>query len=89
MARGGHARTRRGLARTCAALPCRAFDFGSIETNFRAVRSLRSFGLAFDRNRDEMPQAYQRTPKEWIWLAFKSGAAMPLGERQLRNILAN
>ncbi len=42
----------------------------------------------FDRNRDEMPQAYQRTPKEWIWRAFKSGAAMPLGERQLRNILA-
>ncbi len=42
----------------------------------------------FDRNRQEMPLAYQRTPKEWIWRAFKSGAAMPLGERQLRNILA-
>lgn len=42
----------------------------------------------FDSRRDEMPQAYRRTPKEWIWRAFKSGAAMPLGERQLRNILA-
>ncbi len=42
----------------------------------------------FDRNREDMPPAYLRTPKELIWRAFKSGAAMPLGERQLRNILA-
>ncbi len=42
----------------------------------------------FDRNRQEMPVAYLETPKELIWRAFKSGAAMPLGERQLRNILA-
>ena len=42
----------------------------------------------FDRNRQEMPTAYLETPKELIWRAFKSGAAMPLGERQLRNILA-
>ena len=42
----------------------------------------------FDRNRQEMPMAYLETPKELIWRAFKSGATMPLGERQLRNILA-
>lgn len=42
----------------------------------------------FDRNREDMPPSYLRTPKELIWRAFKSGAAMPLGERQLRNILA-
>ena len=43
----------------------------------------------FDRTREQMPPAYMRTPKELIWRAFKSGAAMPLGERQLRNILAH
>ncbi len=43
----------------------------------------------FDSNRQDMPMAYLETPKELIWHAFKSGAAMPLGERQLRNILAD
>lgn len=43
----------------------------------------------FDGNRQDMPMAYLETPKELIWRAFKSGAAMPLGERQLRNILAD
>ncbi|MDH3233908.1 MAG: hypothetical protein OEQ29_10290 [Alphaproteobacteria bacterium] len=40
-----------------------------------------------DRERDELPATYAGTPKELIWRAFKSGAAMPLGERQLRTIL--
>ena len=43
----------------------------------------------FDRKREEMPTQYRCTPKELIWRAFKSGAAMPLGERQLRKILAH
>ncbi|MDJ0972437.1 MAG: hypothetical protein QNJ06_21285 [Kiloniellales bacterium] len=42
----------------------------------------------FDQFLEEMPQRYLETPMEYIWLAFKSGAPMPLGERQLRNILA-
>ena len=41
----------------------------------------------FDRMRDEMPRAYEGTPHEWLWRAFKSGAAMPLGVRQLRTVL--
>jgi hypothetical protein len=41
----------------------------------------------FDLSRDAMPQAYEGTPHEWLWQAFKSGAAMPLGLRQLRTIL--
>jgi hypothetical protein len=41
----------------------------------------------FDRMRDEMPGGYEGTPHEWLWRAFKSGAAMPLGVRQLRTIL--
>ena len=40
-----------------------------------------------DRDRDTMPAHYGDTPKQFLWTAFVSGAAMPLGERQLRNIL--
>lgn len=40
-----------------------------------------------DRNYDDMPQHYAGTAKEYLWRAFKSGAPMPLGERQLRNIV--
>ncbi len=40
-----------------------------------------------DRRRDGMPAHYRGTPKEFVWRAFASGATMPLGERQLRNIL--
>lgn len=40
-----------------------------------------------DRDRD-MPETYAGTPREYLWRAFKSGAAMPLSERQVRNIVA-
>ncbi|HEX7007492.1 MAG TPA: hypothetical protein VF274_10145 [Alphaproteobacteria bacterium] len=42
----------------------------------------------FDREREAMPASYQGTPNEFLWRAFKSGAAMPLGERQLRTVLS-
>lgn len=42
-----------------------------------------------DRHRDEMPKAYAGTPKACLWRAFKSGAAMPVCERQLRGILGH
>jgi hypothetical protein len=45
-------------------------------------------GWLLDRSRAEMPPAYRGTSKEWLWRAFKSGAPMPIGERQLRKILA-
>lgn len=41
-----------------------------------------------DRERSDMPGSYAGTPKEHLWEAFQSGAPMPLGERQLRNIIA-
>lgn len=40
-----------------------------------------------DRERDEMPEAYEGTPKALLWEAFRSGAPMPLGDRQIRNIV--
>ncbi len=43
----------------------------------------------FDRDSEDMPERYAGSLKECLWRAFKSGAAMPLGERQLRNILAH
>lgn len=42
----------------------------------------------FDRERDAMPAGYEGTAKALLWRAFKSGAQMPIGERQLRTILA-
>lgn len=41
----------------------------------------------FDRHKESPPPAYPGTPKEYLWQAFASGAAMPLSRRQLRNIL--
>ena len=43
----------------------------------------------FERGRAEMPVTYAGTAREHLWQAFKAGAPMPLGERQLRNILAS
>jgi hypothetical protein len=42
-----------------------------------------------DRERPMMPAHYANTAQEQLWHAFKSGAAMPLGERQLRTILGD
>ncbi len=36
-----------------------------------------------------MPPRYSDTQNEYLWRAFKSGAAMPISERQLRSILAH
>jgi len=44
-------------------------------------------GWRFDCEREAMPDRYRGTPKEHLWLAFKSGAMMPLCVRQLRTIL--
>lgn len=41
----------------------------------------------FDSERTEMPPSYRGTAQEFLWGAFKSGAAMPLCARQLRKIL--
>lgn len=41
----------------------------------------------FDRECGSMPERYAGTDKEWLWSAFKSGAPMPICERQLRHVL--
>ena len=59
-------------------------------TQIVAPMSNRYAGSAwrFDHQRDEMPTHYAGTPNEFLWRAFRSGATMPIGERQLRNIIA-
>ncbi len=41
-----------------------------------------------DRNYSEIPARYAGRPEELLWLAFKSGARMPLGDRRIRDIIA-
>ena len=54
-----------------------------------AARRYAASTWRFDRDNDDMPAHYVGTPKECLWQAFKSSAPMPIGERQLRTILAH
>jgi hypothetical protein len=42
----------------------------------------------YDRDRDDLPAHYLGKPQQWLWQAFRSGAPMPVCERQLRQILS-
>lgn len=42
-----------------------------------------------DRRAESMPPLYGGKPQEWLWRAFKSGAPMPICERQLRHIISD
>ncbi|MEE8444885.1 MAG: hypothetical protein V3S44_06005 [Alphaproteobacteria bacterium] len=59
----------------------------SRELNKLAVRYAASAWL-IDRKKAEMPVSYEGGRREHLWRAFASGAPMPLGERQIRNIIA-
>lgn len=53
----------------------------------RLARRYAASAWRFDAVREEMPREYAGKMQQWIWVAFKSGAPMPLGQRQLRQIL--
>ncbi|MDH3229837.1 MAG: hypothetical protein OEN55_08610 [Alphaproteobacteria bacterium] len=57
------------------------------EIHTRAVRYAAS-AWRHDRRTGEMPPGCTGMARELLWRAFRSGAPMPLGERQLRNIIA-
>ena len=63
----------------------------SVTAQAERIRQLSSRYAAsswrFDREQAEMPKCYVGQTHEWLWQAFKSGATMPLGARQLRTIL--
>lgn len=72
------------LARTCFAglsASAQAEQIWTLTTRYAAS------AWRFDRDRSEMPAHYAGTPKHYLWAAFASGAAMPLGKRQLRTVL--
>ncbi len=58
------------------------------EIRLRALRYAAS-AWRFDQERGEMPERYRSTRTEHLWRAFKSGAAIPISERQPRSILAH
>ena len=51
-----------------------------------AVRFAASAWLR-QRDAESAPAVYAGTPFQFLWSAFKSGAVMPLSERQLRHVL--
>ncbi len=74
-------------------LAARFLDGRSVNTQAREIRSLSlRYGASawrFDAAHADMPAGYTGSAKEYLWRAFRSGARMPLSERQLRNILAS
>ena len=54
----------------------------------KAAKRYAATSWRFDKRCETVPQGYEGTPRAPMWVAFKSGAPMPLGVRQLRNILA-
>ena len=41
-----------------------------------------------DRQHADMPDHYRGTAKQFLWRAFRAGAAVPVSERTLRNIVS-
>ena len=60
------------------------------KANHIRTAAVRYAATAWRRDQSEraMPKSYAHTERGYLWLAFHSGAPMPLGVRQLRNILA-
>ena len=73
------------------ALAAKLGPFPSVTTKARHIALLsQRYAVSawrFDRLRSTMPDAYPGTEKEHLWVAFRSGARMPIGERQLRHIV--
>jgi hypothetical protein len=54
----------------------------------RLTMSYATTSWRWDKTKSEMPPQYSGTSKEQLWIAFHSGAPMPIGERRLRQVLA-
>jgi len=69
----------------------RYFNSLSISARARMIHTLacRYAASAWlrDRRVEDVPAPYSDKPQEWLWRAFKSGAPMPICERQLRHII--
>lgn len=76
----------REMARTC--FPDNIGPCGRSQAMAEMAARYAATAWRTDRLRHTMPESYAGTPKAFLWRAFRSGAAMPLGERQIRNITA-
>jgi hypothetical protein len=69
-----------------------AHPLGGVTQRARAVaRALQRYAAGawrFERDAADVPAPHVGRAEAHLWRAFKAGAAMPLGERQLRTILA-
>lgn len=77
--------------RAIRALAATYFSGHSTYGKAKAIRALakRYAGTAWNRDRllPAMPERYRGTAKAHLWRAFRSGAPMPLGLRQLQSVL--
>jgi len=82
-------RKRDGALRALAAryLPGTSVGVQARRIHVLAVR-YGAAGWDMHRNLEEPPATHRGKPQEHLWFAFKSGAPMPIGPRQLRSILA-
>ena len=73
------------------ALAQRFYPCVPVSTQAARIHALaETYGFASwprDRERTQIPARYRNTPEEYLWAAFKSGAPMPLSQRELRRIL--
>ena len=61
---------------------------GQVSRICRISSQYAASGWLVDCKAASLPESYRGSPKELLWHAFKSGAAMPLCPRRLRAILA-
>jgi len=77
--------------RAIRALASAYFSGLSTYSKAKAVRAMASRYAATawirDRSLQAMPEHYRGTAKVYLWCAFRSGAPMPLGLRQLQSVL--
>lgn len=69
------------------------FPEGTVSSRAKEIanQSERYAAINWPRDRDvkDMPSRYTDRPLHYIWLAFKSGAKMPVSQRHLRTLLAD
>jgi len=83
-------RRRDSALRNLARMLCPGLPVGAQARRIRSL-ALRYASSAWlrERDRETPPEASEGTFRQWLWMAFKSGARMPIGERQLRHLLSH
>jgi hypothetical protein len=75
------------LRQACRLIACHDPLAEQVRKVQRAIARYGAGRWRFDRELASMPEPYRGKVEEWLWLAWRSGAPLPLCVRQLRNIL--